>query len=147
MKCIRTVSKCIQTVYSNCILTVSQLKNIYAVYITYIYLIHICITSFKETLESFFFFWWGGRGGGSGVLGLPHFELCQNCTSFANIFAEIQYKFWNDRALSTGKEAIAMESFIDEIYDGTFTPEFSVLMLKLLKQFFFKTIEKLTLKN
>ena len=89
----------------------------------------------------------GGRGGGSGVLGLPHFELCQNCTSFANIFAEIQYKFWNDRALSTGKEAIAMESFIDEIYDGTFTPEFSVLMLKLLKQFFFKTIEKLTLKN
>lgn len=61
MKCIRTVSKCIQTVYSNCILTVSQLKNIYAVYITYIYLIHICITSFKETLESFFFFGGGGE--------------------------------------------------------------------------------------
>ena len=63
MKCIRTVSKCIQTVYSNCILTVSQLKNIYAVYITYIYLIHICITSFKETLEFFFFFLGGGGAG------------------------------------------------------------------------------------
>ena len=61
MKCIRTVSKCIQTVYSNCILTVSQLKNIYAVYITYIYLIHICITSFKETLEFFFFLVGGGE--------------------------------------------------------------------------------------
>ena len=142
--CIQVYSNCIFELYSNCIPAQKYLCSIYNIYI---YLIHICITSFKETLEFFFFLVGGGRGGGSGVLGLPHFELCQNCTSFANIFAEIQYKFWNDRALSTGKEAIAMESFIDEIYDGTFTPEFSVLMLKLLKQFFFKTIKKLTLKN
>ena len=138
MKYIRTVSKCIQTVYSNCILTVSQLKNIYAVYITYIYLIHICITSFKETLE-FFFFWWGGGerwwqwgSGPPAFWTLPElYELCKYCRRNPVQFLE----------------AIAMESFIDEIYDGTFTQEFSVLMLKLLKQFFFKTIEKLTLNS
>ena len=35
------------------------------------------------------------------VLDLLHFVSCQNCMSSANLVAEIHYKFWNKRALST----------------------------------------------
>ena len=37
------------------------------------------------------------------VLGFLHFGSCQNCISSANLAAEIHYKLWNKRALSTGE--------------------------------------------
>ena len=37
------------------------------------------------------------------VLGLLHFGSCQNWMSSANLVAEIHYKLWNKRALSTGE--------------------------------------------